>query len=141
MNQASPTTNSGPGYASHSDHKIELLPAARRVRVEFGGETVADSTNARLIRENTYPLVYYFPRDDVRMEVLSATEHTSYCPFKGEASYWSVGVGDRSVENAVWGYPTPYDEVSELKDFVSFYWDKMDAWYEDEKRVIKPSSL
>ncbi len=140
MNKISASTNSGPGYASHSGHQIELLPVARRVRVEFGGETVADSTGARLMRENTYPLVYYIPRDDVRMEVLAATEHTTYCPFKGEASYWTVGVGDRTAENAVWGYSTPYDEVAELKDFVSFYWGKMDAWYEDEKLVIEPSA-
>ncbi len=141
MNQPSPSTNSGPGYAKKSDHKIELLPAGRRVRVEFGGVTLADSANPRLMRESTYPLVYYFRREDVRMDLLAATEHSTYCPFKGDASYWTVRVGDQSAENAVWGYGAPYDEVPELKDYLSFYWDKMDVWYEDETPVTEPSPL
>jgi uncharacterized protein (DUF427 family) len=86
MNEVSSLpTSSEPEYANHSGHKIELLLAARRVRIEFGGETMADSIDAQLMRENTCPLVYYIPREDVRMALLEETGQSTYCPFKGEA--------------------------------------------------------
>ncbi|MCP4330248.1 MAG: DUF427 domain-containing protein [Alphaproteobacteria bacterium] len=125
-----------PGYAKHPGYRIAFEPSAKRVRVEFGGEIVADTTAVRLLHETKHLPVYYFPRDDVRMDLLSATDHRSYCPFKGEASYWTVGAGGRTAENAVWSYEDPYDEVAEIAGYMAFYWDRMDAWYEEDEKVF-----
>jgi uncharacterized protein (DUF427 family) len=113
-----------------------LEPSPRRVRVAFNGETIADSTNAHLLFETRHLPVYYFPRADVRLDLLSPTEHHTYCPYKGTASYWTIRVGDRNAENAVWGYPDPYDEVPALGDFVAFYWDRVDHWYEEDEEIL-----
>jgi uncharacterized protein (DUF427 family) len=70
------------------------------------------------------------------MELLSPTDHHTFCPYKGEASYWTIAVGGRTSENAVWGYPDPYDEVPQLKDLVAFYWDRVDHWYEEAEEIF-----
>src|SRR5205814_2126605 len=80
--------------------------------------------------------VYYFPRADVRMDLFEPTDHQTFCPYKGKASYWTVKIGNRVAENAVWGYPDPYDEVTQLKDFVAFYWDRVDHWYEEDDEIF-----
>src|SRR5258708_39324663 len=80
--------------------------------------------------------VYYFPVEDVRMDLLEATEHHTSSPLKGEASYWSVRVGNRVAENAAWSYPNPLPEGPDLKGYMAFYWDQMDAWYEEDERVF-----
>jgi uncharacterized protein (DUF427 family) len=98
----------------------------RRVRVMFGGETVADSRRVRLMHEQGPLPAYYFPRGDVRMDLLEATNHTTYCPFKADASYWSVRVGDLVAENAVRGYPDPIDSAPPLADYLAFYWNKIE---------------
>ena len=118
------------------DHVLFFEDSPRRVRVMFGGETVADSRRVKLMHEQGHLPVYYFPRGDVRRDLLEATGHTTHCPFKGDASYWSVRVGDRVVENAVWGYPEPIDSAPPLADYLAFYWRMMDHWYEEDEEIF-----
>ncbi len=108
------------------DHVLYFEASPRRVRVAFGGETVADSRRAKLMHEAGLLPVYYFPEEDVRMDLLEATDHATRCPFKGDASYWSVRVGERVAENAVWSYPEPTESAPPLKGYLAFYWRKME---------------
>ena len=87
---------------------------------------IADSARTLVVRETKHDPVVYFPREDVRLDAMQRTEHETFCPFKGEASYWTLRVGDRVEENAVWTYEDPFDEVAGLKDYVSFYPDRVD---------------
>lgn len=104
-------------------HRIETRPAGVRVRVTFKGETIADSRDAIMLEESKYPPVYYLPRKDVRMDRLVRSSHRTHCPFKGDASYFSLKNGP---ENAVWSYEQPYDEVGVIKDRLAFYPDKVE---------------
>jgi uncharacterized protein (DUF427 family) len=124
------------GFKSNPDYKILFEPSPRRVRVSFAGEWVADSTNAHLLFETRHLPVYYFPRADVRMDLLAPTDHHTFCPYKGTAAYWTIRLGGRTAENAVWGYPDPYDEVTAIRDFLAFYWDRVDHWYEEDEEVF-----
>jgi len=117
-------------------HRISFEPCAKRLRVRFNGETVADSTAVHLLHETRHLPVYYFPRADVRLDLLSRTDHSTHCPYKGDASYWTVKVGERSAENAVWSYEAPIAEVAAIKDHMAFYWDRMDRWLEEDEEVI-----
>jgi uncharacterized protein (DUF427 family) len=136
MREAEATTKSGPGYARHPGYRITFEESPRRVRVSFAGEAIVDARHARLLHETKHIPVYYFHQDEVRMDLFEPTGHHTYCPFKGEASYWTLRVGDRSAENAMWGYPAPYDEVDTIKDYVALYWDKMDNWYEEDEEIF-----
>jgi len=118
-------SNSGPGYKSHPDHTIELKPTQARVRVTVNGETIADTTAAVALHEDGHPPVYYIPRADVKMDRLVRTSHHTRCPFKGEASYYSLV--PNGAENAVWTYEAPYDEVLPIKERLAFYPNKVDA--------------
>ncbi|TMH51779.1 MAG: DUF427 domain-containing protein [Betaproteobacteria bacterium] len=118
------SANSGPGYKKHPDHRITTKPACVRVQVKLDGELIADTRDAIEMKEGDYPVVYYFPRKDVKMERLSRTNHQTYCPFKGHASYYSLKNG---AENAVWTYEKPYDEMSAIKERLAFYPDKVDS--------------
>jgi uncharacterized protein (DUF427 family) len=117
-------------------HTLYFEDSPRRVRVMLGGETVADSKRAKLLHETGHLPVYYFPQEDVRMDLLEESDHTTYCPFKGDASYWSVRVGNRVVENAVWSYPEPIDSALPLAGYLAFYWRMMDHWYEEDEEVF-----
>jgi uncharacterized protein (DUF427 family) len=111
----------------------------RRMRGILAGETVVDSTHSKLLHEHGHLPIYYFPREDVRFDLLEPTDHHTRCPWKGEATYWSLRVGDRVAENAVWGYPDPLDDAPPLADYVAFYWNKLDTWYEeDEEAIVHP---
>jgi uncharacterized protein (DUF427 family) len=111
----------------------------RRIRGILAGETVVDSTRVKLLHEHGHLPIYYFPREDVRVDLLEPTDHHTRCPWKGEASYWSVLIGETVAENAVWGYPEPLDDAPPLADFVAFYWGKLDTWYEeDEEAIVHP---
>ncbi len=127
------TAGKSPGYEKHPGYVVELDPSPRRVRVVIDGETIADSTRMTLMRETRHLPVYYFPMADVRMDLMTRTEHGTHCPFKGDASYWTLAVGRRSAENAVWSYEDPIDDVAGIKAYVAFYRDKVDAWYEDDR--------
>lgn len=118
-------------------HTVHTEPNQRRVRVFFGGQAVADSTRTLYLFETGHLPVYYFPRADVWFDLLEPSSHTTHCPFKGDASYYSVVVGDRRADNAVWAYPDPIDSVPELKDYVAFYWDAADAWFEEDDEVFR----
>jgi uncharacterized protein (DUF427 family) len=124
------------GFKTNPDYKILFELSPRRVRVVFNGETIADSTNAHLLFETRHLPVYYFQRADVHLDLMTPTDHHTFCPYKGTASYWTIRVGDRVSENAVWGYPDPYDEVAALADFVAFYWDRVDHWYEEDEEIF-----
>ena len=119
-----------------SDHVLYFEDSPRRVRVVLGGETVADSRRVKLMHETRHLPVYYFPEEDVRMDLLEATDHTTTCPFKGEASYWSVRAGETVAENAVWSYPDPIESAPPIAGYLAFYWRKMDHWYEEDEEVF-----
>ncbi|HWB51712.1 MAG TPA: DUF427 domain-containing protein [Stellaceae bacterium] len=125
-----------PGFKTNPDYRISFEPSPRRVRVKFAGETVADSVGAHLLFETRHLPIYYFPRADVRFDLLRATDHHSYCPYKGTASYWSIAAGGRVSENAVWGYPDPFAEVADIKEFVAFYWNRVDHWFEEDDEIF-----
>jgi uncharacterized protein (DUF427 family) len=124
------------GFKTNPDYRITFEPSPRRVRVRFNGATIVDSIHAHLLFETRHLPVYYFPQSDVRMDLLTATPHQTFCPYKGDASYWSVTVGDKIAENAVWSYRAPFDEVASIKDYVAFYWNKMDAWFEEDEEIF-----
>ena len=117
-------------------HTLYLEGSPRRVRVFFGGECIADSRSVKLLHETGHLPVYYFPEEDVRMDLLEASDHTTHCPFKGDASYWSVRVGDRVAENAAWGYPEPMEDCPPISGLIAFYWRAMDAWFEEDEEVF-----
>ena len=123
-----------------SDHLLYFEDSPRRVRVVFGGETVADSRRAKLLHEAGLLPVYYFPIEDVRMELLEESDHTTHCPYKGDASYWSVRAGVRVAENAVWSYLEPIDSAPPIAGYLAFYWRKMDHWYEEDEEVFVASA-
>jgi uncharacterized protein (DUF427 family) len=109
------------------DHPITIAPEPNRIVVKAAGRTLADTAAALVLREASYPLVYYIPRNDVDMSLLTRTKHVTYCPYKGKASYYSVpSGGDRSL-NAVWTYEEPYEAVSEIKEHIAFYPDRVDS--------------
>ena len=114
-----------PGFQNHPDHEVRLEPG-RSVIVTFGDEVVARSDRAIALYESRYPVRYYIPISDVADGVLTETDHSTYCPFKGTARYWSLKAGNASGENLVWGYDTPYDECAPLVGHVAFYDEKMD---------------
>ncbi|NQU61505.1 MAG: DUF427 domain-containing protein [Rhodospirillales bacterium] len=119
-------SNSGPGYAKHPDHKVIVERHPGRHRIVINGEVVADSSDTLLMNESGYERVHYFPCKDVRMDMMPSNTHHTFCPFKGEASYWDFDASGGLVENAAWGYLEPFDEVSELKGFVAFDTEKID---------------
>ena len=121
------SANSGPGYSKHPNHRVTTQPAGGRVRVIFDGEVVADTKAAIRLDEADYPAVYYVPRNDVKMKSLMRTTHGTYCPFKGDASYFTLESPGRAAENAVWTYETPYDEVAVIKEYLAFYPDEVDS--------------
>ncbi len=107
-------------------HPISVEATPARVTVEVGGRVVADTRNALTLRESTYPGVQYIPLADVLPGVLEPSDHTSYCPFKGHATYYRLAVAD-SVEPAVWTYLEPYDAVAAIRGHFAFYPDRVDA--------------
>ncbi|MDQ1397056.1 MAG: hypothetical protein QOG64_2315 [Acidimicrobiaceae bacterium] len=111
-----------------------------RVRAEFGEETIVDTTAALVLHELGHGPTYYLPTADVRFDLLTSTDRATTCPRKGEASYWTIRVGDRVAENAVWAYREPIDSCPDISDYVAFYWDRMDAWYEDDHKVLSPTT-
>lgn len=106
------------------DHPIALAAAGKRMRVMFRGEIVAESYNALIMHEASYPPVVYFPRGDVRMEKFARTEHHTWCPYKGEASYYTLA---GAQENTVWTYETPFEAVEGIRERIAFYPNKVDA--------------
>lgn len=124
--------NPAPGFTSRPDYRVDLLPADRRVKVVFAGVTVADSSAALRVEETGHGPVYYLPGKDIRLDLMHRTDHHTRCPYKGEASYWTIEVPEeggatRRSENAVWAYPTPHDEVAGLAGYYAFYPNRVDS--------------
>ncbi len=109
------------------DHPISIAPNGKRVRVMFAGKVIADTRRALTLRETTYPPMHYIPRDDVDMTALQASDHHSHCPYKGDASYFSIQTDGRSAENAVWSYEQPFPAVKDIGAHLCFYPSRVDA--------------
>jgi uncharacterized protein (DUF427 family) len=108
------------------DHPISIEANPARVVVKVGGKVIADTSDALTLREASYPAVQYIPRRDVDMAALTRSEHTTYCPYKGDASYYSIPAGGDRSRNAVWTYETPFEAMAQIKDYVAFYPDRVD---------------
>src|SRR5699024_5215640 len=117
------------------EHQLFLGECPRRVRAIFGGATVLDSRRARLLHETGLLPQMYIPHDDVRVDMLEHTDHTTHCPFKGDASYWSLRAAGRVADNAAWAYREPRDKAGWLRDYIAFYWDSLDAWFDEDEEV------
>lgn len=107
------------------DHPITVTPTQQRVTVTANGRTIADTTHALTLKESTYPPVQYLPRADVDPSVLKRTDTSTHCPYKGDASYFSLVTDDGELTDAVWSYEQPYDAVAAIKDHLAFYPDKV----------------
>jgi len=115
---------------------LYLEPSPKRVRVILGGEVIADSQAAMLLHESGHQPVYYFPRADVRAEVLEPSERHTHCPKKGDASYYSVRVGERFEEAIAWYYPDAIPSAPPaLRDMIAFYFRRMDRWLEEDEEI------
>ena len=108
------------------DHPISIDASRSRVVVKVGGKIIADTSNALTLREASYPPVQYIPRRDVDMTALTRSEHTTYCPYKGDASYYSIPAGGDRSRNAVWTYETPFEAMAQIRDYIAFYPDRVD---------------
>jgi uncharacterized protein (DUF427 family) len=114
-------------------------PVPQRVRAIVAGETLADSERVMLLHETGHLPVYYFPQEDLRAELLEESDHTTTCPHKGAARYWSIRVGGRRIPNVVWAYPEPIEQAAFLTGYASLYWNSVDEWFvEDEQAFGHP---
>ena len=109
------------------DHPITIEPTGERVVVRAGGRTVAETDRALTLQESTYRPVHYIPLEDVDPDVLRRTDHRTYCPFKGDASYYAVVTPEGELDNVVWTYEEPYDAMRDIKGHVAFYADRVDV--------------
>jgi len=110
------------------DHPITIEASADRMRARYSGHVIADSERALTLKEAGYRPVIYFPREDVSMEYFSRTDHVSYCPYKGEANYFTVMMDGHIAENAVWTYEEPYPAMEAIRDHVAFYPNKAEIY-------------
>lgn len=111
-------------------------PTSKRVRVEFNGVTIAETTRAKRVLETSHPPVYYIPLDDIKREYLSQTHLRTFCEFKGAASYWTLKVGERVSQNAAWSYADPAPGFESIKDHLAFYPKRVDACYVNDEKVM-----
>jgi uncharacterized protein (DUF427 family) len=115
---------------------LYLEPSPKRVRVVVADEVVADSLHAMLLHEGGSQPVYYFPPEDVREDVLERSDTVTHCPKKGDASYYSLRVGERTASDAAWFYPDPLPGAPPIGGLIAFYWDRVDRWLEEEEEVF-----
>jgi uncharacterized protein (DUF427 family) len=125
-------------HARDPHKRVDVLASARHVQVMVAGETIAETRRPYLLFETGLPTRYYIPREDVRMDLLTPTAHTSRCPYKGIARYWSVTVGGRTVDNIVWSYPNPIPENPKIKDLLCFFNERVDLFVDGE---LQPQPL
>lgn len=117
-------------------HRLYAHPTRRRVRALFAGETVLDTTDGVLLHETGLLPVLYVPEADFDAQLLEPTKRTSHCPFKGDASYWTVVAAGREAQNAIWAYEQPLERASWLRGYRAAYWDAMDSWLEEDEEVF-----
>jgi len=108
------------------NHPIKIAASPTRVTVSFNGQTIADTRDALRLEEAGHPAVFYVPLEDVNRDLLADSDHSTYCPYKGEASYFSVPALGEQGQNAIWQYRDPYPAVAEIKDRVAFYPDRLE---------------
>src|SRR5262249_15437742 len=108
------------------DHPITIDKNSKRVRVTFAGRVIANTTGSLTLKEASYKPVFYIPRTDADMRLLKRTDHQTHCPYKGEASYFTIVADGRSAENAVWSYEHPFPAVGEIREYLAFYPDRVD---------------
>lgn len=118
-----------------SDYEIRFAPAPRRMRVELSGVWLADSRRAIVLYETRQPPAYYFPREDVRTGLLEKTDQVTHCPFRGNATYWTIRSGDVVVENAAWSYEEPYEDGKPIRGHISFYPERVSAIYDGDEEI------
>jgi len=109
------------------DHPITVEPNPRRVRITWNGQVVADTRRALTLREAAYAPVQYIPRADVTMALLKRTEHATHCPYKGDASYYSLELKGQRTENAAWSYEAPYEAMAAIEGYLAFYPDRISS--------------
>ena len=120
------TTNTAPA------HRIDVRPGSQHVEIQIAGETIADSRRPLVLEETRCPVRFYLPRQDVRLDRLSKTATHTHCPYKGDASYWSVRVGDGLEEAVVWSYTAPDDDAKRIKGLYAFYDERVDVEVDGE---------
>jgi len=121
------TPSSRPVKIPGPDHPITITPTAGNVTVTLDGQVIARSSNALTLQEASYPPVQYIPRADIDLADLLATGHSTYCPYKGYASYYSIAAGGERSVNAIWSYEDPHDAVAAIKNYMAFYPDRVDT--------------
>jgi uncharacterized protein (DUF427 family) len=109
------------------DHPISISPVEGKVRVTVAGRIVAESTRTLRLEEKGYPPVYHLPRKDADISLLVRTTHYTYCPYKGDCSYYSIPIGGSQSENAVWTYERPHEAVAAIRDYLAFYPSRVEA--------------
>ena len=114
-----------PGHQQHPEHHVTERQLDQRMTVSINGEVIADSKDVIRVDEDRNPARFYFPRSDVKMDKLQASQTTSQCPFKGTARYFSISAGGKQLKDSVWSYETPYDEHADLAGRVAFWDDKV----------------
>lgn len=122
-----PGSNPAPGYARRPEHVVAISPAGRRVTVRLGGEVIAESDRALLVEETGHDPVHYLPMSDIRANLFRPTATRTHCPFKGDASYWSVTAGGKDARDAAWSYDLPFDEAAALQGHIAFYPGRVDG--------------
>ena len=126
-----------PVQDAREGYRVTIFPSQNRIRAVFNGQTIADSARVKVMRETRLRWVYYFHPDDVRTDLLTRTDHLTNCPFKGNASYWTIKVGDKAAVNAAWSYEDAFDEASPVKGYIAFDWKAIDTWLYDEEVLDK----
>lgn len=116
-------------------HKLLMHPFPRRVRAEFAGRTILDTRGGMLLHETALLPCLYVPESDLDLDAFVGSDHTTHCPFKGDATYRTLRVGDRTVENALWAYPDPMPAAQWLHGHAALYWDAADAWFDEDEQV------
>ncbi|WP_374573097.1 DUF427 domain-containing protein [Phenylobacterium sp.] len=117
------------------DHPIVIKPAAKRWRARFGEHVIADSNDALILTEASYKPVVYFPRQDVSMEFLSRTDRSTHCPYKGDASYFTLIMDGQFADNVVWSYEEPFPAMEEIRGRLAFYPDRVEVYEVDDAEV------
>lgn len=117
------------------DHPITISPAKTRWRAKYADHVIADSNDAVVLREADYPQVVYFPRADVAMEYMTRTSRSTHCPYKGDASYYTLLMDGQFAENAVWSYELPYPAMEPISERLAFYTDKVEVYAVDDEAV------